>query len=80
MNALRIVVAVLVTSVWVGVYAASIFRPDFSAPPEVSGVMLAVVTYLFGRALRGSFIEKGQKVLDALGDPDKKAGDKDGPA
>lgn len=70
MNALRIAVAVLVTLVWVGVYVASIVRPDFSAPPEVSGVMLAVVTYLFGRALREGLThtirDKAQQIADAL--------------
>jgi hypothetical protein len=69
-NALRILVALLVTIVWVGVYATAIFRPDFSAPPEVSGVMLMVVTYLFGRALREglnrAIKEKGQRMLDIL--------------
>lgn len=75
MNALRILVAVLVTVVWVAVYAASILRDDFSAPPEVSGVMLMVVTYLFGRAFRDGLTrtikEKGQRVLDSIPDEDK---------
>jgi hypothetical protein len=81
LNALRIVVAVLVTAVWVAVYAASIVRPGFSAPPEVSGVMLAVVTYLFGRALREGLTktirEKAQQVADALPEdpPDDPAAD-----
>lgn len=55
MNALRILVAVLVTAVWVAVYTASVLNPNFHAPPEVSGIMLAIVTYLFGKSLRESF-------------------------
>lgn len=58
MNVLRVGVAALVTVVWAVVYLASVFNPSISAPPELSGVMLAVVTWLMGSAYRKGMQEK----------------------
>jgi hypothetical protein len=52
MDKLRMFFAVLVAIVWASVYTVSIIDRTFSAPPEVSGIMLAVVTALFGSEIR----------------------------
>jgi membrane associated rhomboid family serine protease len=67
--ALRIAIAILVAIVWAVVYLASVLNPDVSAPAELSGVMLGVVTWLFSGAMRESWRrqarEAAQRVLDA---------------
>lgn len=55
MTLLRIVIATLVAIVWAVVYLASVFVPTVNAPPELSAVMLAVVSWLFGSAFREGF-------------------------
>lgn len=52
MGRLRVGVALTVTAVWAAVYLVDALNEKFSAPPEVSGVMLGVVTWLFGREIR----------------------------
>jgi hypothetical protein len=53
LSALRIAVAVVVAVVWAVVYLAAVFsHGSIHAPPELSGVMLAVVTWLFGSEIR----------------------------
>lgn len=47
MNRLRVSIAVLVVIVWAVIYLGSFFAHQ-TAPPELSGIMLAVVTWLFG--------------------------------
>lgn len=50
---LRVVVAVLVTGVWVAAYGQAVIVPGTPTPPaELSGIMLAVVTWLFAGAAR----------------------------
>jgi Na+/H+ antiporter NhaD/arsenite permease-like protein len=75
LNALRIAVASLVAVVWAVVYLASVFNPDVHAPPELCGVMLAVVTWLFSRALRDGLKQHArdvaQKVLDETSPADE---------
>lgn len=66
MNALRIGVACVVAIVWAVVFLASVFNPRVNTPPELSGVMLAVVTWLFGGAFREGLKERGRRIARAL--------------
>lgn len=51
---LRIAVAIVIVAVWAIIYLRAAIQPSFSPPPELSGVMLLVVAWLFGTtALRG---------------------------
>lgn len=51
---LRIVVAIVIVAIWAIIYLRAAIQPSFSPPPELSGVMLLVVAWLFGTtALRG---------------------------
>jgi hypothetical protein len=50
-NRLRIAVAVAVVVVWAIIYLGSFFMHQ-TAPPELSGIMLAVVTWLFGTEVK----------------------------
>lgn len=81
MNALRIGIACLVAAVWAVVYLASVFNPNISAPAELSGVMLAVVTWLFGRAFREGLKQRAhdtaEKVLEKT-TVDAREADRDG--
>lgn len=54
MGHLRIAVAAVVMAIWAAVYGSWILEgmPQPSPPAEVSGLMLAVVTGLFGGELR----------------------------
>lgn len=66
MSQLRIAVAILITLVWAVVYLASVFSYGrINAPPEISAVMLAVVTWLFGTELRRSLRGGARKVESA---------------
>jgi hypothetical protein len=49
---LRVGIAVLVTVVWAAGYTISFVNHSFTAPPELSGIMLAVVTWLFGSEIK----------------------------
>ena len=62
MGRLRVPVALLVALVWAAVYLRATFDPKFNAPPEISGIMLAVVTGLFGEDIRQKIIgnKKGE--------------------
>lgn len=71
MNFLRILVASLVAVVWAVVYLASVLNPAVSAPPELSGVMLAVVTWLFGREFRDRFQEQRKKLAAVIAGEDE---------
>ncbi len=44
------IVLFAVLSVWILVYLTDVYSKDFTAPPEVSGVLLAIVTAIFGPA------------------------------
>lgn len=76
MDAFRIGIAVIVTAVWAVVYLATVFNPNVHAPAELSGVMLGVVTWLFGTGfLRAQKTrQRLKKAADALlaDDDDKK--------
>lgn len=51
---LRIAVAIVIVSIWAIIYLRAAIDQDYNAPPELSGVMLLVVAWLFGTtALRG---------------------------
>ena len=51
---LRLVVAIVIVAIWAIIYLRSAIDSKFSPPPELSGVMLLVVAWLFGTtALRG---------------------------
>lgn len=52
MSWLRIAVALIVTMIWAAGYIAAIVDRTFSPPAEVSGVMLGVVTWLFGAEVK----------------------------
>lgn len=79
MNLLRILIASLVALVWAVVYLASVFNPDVNAPPELSGVMLAVVTWLFGRAFREGLKTRAREAARAFLEEEDKP-DEPGPA
>lgn len=65
---LQQVFAALVLIVWCAIYGRVAIDPTFHAPPEVSGVMLAVVTAIFGRQFVRKLIEASKN-----GDRDKDA-------
>ena len=51
---LRIAVAIVIVTIWAIIYLRAAIQPSFSPPPELSGIMLLVVAWLFGStALRG---------------------------
>lgn len=52
MGFLRIVVALLVAGIWGAAYGQSIVTGSPTPPAELSGLMLAVVTWLFAGAAR----------------------------
>lgn len=78
MNVLRIVIATTVALVWAVVYLATVFNPKISAPPELSGVMLAVVTWLFGRAFREGLKERAKGAVKDFLDEDEEKADEQG--
>lgn len=60
MGLLRIAVAVVVTVVWTASYGKSILVTGApTPPPELSGIMLGVVTWLFASAARAAGGGKG---------------------
>lgn len=63
----------VVTLVWAIVYLAPYVKADApSAPPEVSGVMLLIVSYFVttaGRDVIKKTTDRAQRVRDALKDP-----------
>lgn len=73
MSVLQIAVACIVALVWAVVYLAAVFNPNLHAPPELSAVMLGVVTWLFGRAFRDGINERARTAARKLleeDDPD----------
>lgn len=68
MTAFRVTIAIIVTAVWAVVYLATVFNPNVHAPPELSGVMLGVVTWLFGSEFRKAqrARQRLKKAADAL--------------
>jgi hypothetical protein len=50
-NRFRIAVAALIVAVWAVVYVGSYIQQR-TAPPELSGIMLAAVTWLFGAEVK----------------------------
>lgn len=51
---LRIAVAIVIVVIWAIIYLRAAVDKTFSPPPELSGIMLLVVAWLFGStALRG---------------------------
>jgi hypothetical protein len=61
MNKLRIAVAVLVTLIWAAGSTVALFDRTFTPSPEVSGIMLAVVTWLFGSEIKSRLMGKGSR-------------------
>jgi hypothetical protein len=49
---LRIAVALVITVVWACGYLLAVFDHNFQPPPEISGIMLICVTWLFGSEFR----------------------------
>lgn len=60
----RTFVAVVVTVVWSVSYLLAAFH-GVSAPPELSGVMVAAITYLLGSGFRIQLRKAADKVLAA---------------
>lgn len=58
MNKLRVIVASVVTVIWAAGYTVAIFDRTFSPAPELSGIMLAVVTWLFGAEVRKALSDR----------------------
>lgn len=57
----------MVAVVWAAVYLAPIFNASApAAPPAVSAIMLAVVTWLFGAAFREGLKERARRLARAL--------------
>jgi hypothetical protein len=52
LSKLRIAIAVVVTAIWATGYTIAFFDRSFETRPEVSGIMLAVVTWLFGSEIK----------------------------
>lgn len=65
MTYLRIGVAVVVTIVWAVVVLGS-FLEGRSAPPELSGIMLAVVTALFTAEVKQSIRRRRREIAEAI--------------
>lgn len=55
MQALRIGIAIVVTIVWAATYGRYVVVGGDSPPPELSGIMLAVVTGVLGSELRDTW-------------------------
>lgn len=72
MSWLRIAVALIVTVIWAAGYIKAIIDPSFSPPGEVSGVMLGVVTWLFGTEVKKRL---SQGVSVSIGKKDEPAQD-----
>lgn len=58
MSVIRITLAIVVTAMWATVYTADVLSESFSAPPEISAPMLAVVTWAFGSEIRKQIHKK----------------------
>lgn len=58
MSVLRIALAIIVTAMWATVYTADVLSETFSAPPEISAPMLAVITWAFGSEIRKQLNQK----------------------
>lgn len=46
----RLVIASVICAIWAAMYIRTFFDPKFSAPPELSIPMMAVVGWLYGSA------------------------------
>lgn len=55
---LRLIVAAIITFVWAVAYIVSVVHPATHPPPEISTVMIIVVTWLFA-AEAGKFRKNG---------------------
>lgn len=55
---LRIAVAVLITVIWAVAYSKAFFDRSYTPPAELSGIMLATVTWLFGSPVVDRIREK----------------------
>lgn len=49
---LRVAAAILIMGIWAAGYVLAMADRSFTPPPEVSGIMLAAVTWLFGPSIR----------------------------
>lgn len=58
MSVVRIALAIIVTAMWATVYTADVLSDTFSAPPEISAPMLAVITWAFGSEIRKQLNQK----------------------
>lgn len=52
MNKLRVAVAIVITLIWAAGYTLAFFDRTFQPAPELSGVMLAAMTWLFGSEIK----------------------------
>lgn len=52
LSKLRIGIAIIVTAIWATGYTIAFFDRTFEPRPEASGIMLAVVTWLFGSEIK----------------------------
>lgn len=52
MTRFQIIVATIVTLIWAAGFTVSYVDRSFSPPAELSGIMLVVAGWLFGRGLR----------------------------
>lgn len=52
MNKLRIAFAIVILIIWAAGYTLAFFDRTFTPAPELSGIMLATITWLFGAEIR----------------------------
>lgn len=57
----RSAVAWVIVIVWAALYTRKIADPEFAVPGEVTPVILAAATYLFGRDIRDRIIGKKEE-------------------
>lgn len=72
MDWLRFAVAIAITILWLALYLKAFFDEDFTAPPEISGIMLAVVTWLFGVPITNRVLRRAKKKWDEIDEEERK--------
>jgi hypothetical protein len=66
-NKLRVAVAMLIAIIWATGYLLAFFDRSFQPDPEVSGIMIAMITWLFGSELKNRW-QKEKSESDKQGD------------
>lgn len=74
MERLRVATALLITIIWAAAFIRAFLDPSFTPPPELSGIMLAAVTWLFGSQIRHAIKEK---IKDKIMEDDRRDNDKE---